>query len=136
MPLVADLQVLLRSMEPTLNPGTYVFATLPEGKRLDPSTIIAAVREPEGVSVVVEDSIAAQEGLVGVFPCAWITLTVNSDLQAVGLTAAFASALGKAGISCNVVAGTHHDHIFVPIHLAKQARRELLTLQRQTEEPI
>nr|WP_302848565.1 ACT domain-containing protein [Rhodobacter calidifons] len=41
-------------------------------------------------------------------------MTVQSDLAAVGLTAAFAGALGREGISCNVVAGYHHDHLFVP----------------------
>jgi hypothetical protein len=54
---------------------------------------------------------------------------VNSDLQSVGLTAAFATALGEAGISCNVVAGHHHDHIFVPLALATKAMVELRKLQ-------
>jgi hypothetical protein len=38
---------------------------------------------------------------------------VASDLAAVGLTAVFAAALGAEAISCNVVAGYHHDHLFV-----------------------
>ncbi|XXE67240.1 ACT domain-containing protein [Pseudomonas sp. R1-6] len=39
-----------------------------------------------------------------------VTLTVHSALDAVGLTAAFATALGNAGISCNVIAAYYHDH--------------------------
>ncbi len=39
---------------------------------------------------------------------------MHSDLAAVGLTAAFATALAAEGLSCNVIAGVHHDHLFVP----------------------
>lgn len=91
--------------------------------------VVALVREPEGISVVIEEHQAARLGLTPVMRCAWITLTVNSDLHAVGLTAAFASALGNAGISCNVVAGADHDHIFVPVDQADAAMKELRSLQ-------
>jgi hypothetical protein len=54
---------------------------------------------------------------------------VNSALNAVGLTAAFATALSQSGISCNVVAGAYHDHIFVPLESAQGAMRVLHQLQ-------
>ena len=47
------------------------------------------------------------------FIASWITLTVHSSLEAVGLTAAFSKALSENGISCNVVAAYYHDHIFI-----------------------
>ncbi len=131
MPAIADLDELLRSMEPVLNAGRYVFATLPAARALDASLIISSMREPEGVSVVVTLDVARQERLTPLFICSWITLTVHSDLQAVGLTAAFATALGLAGISCNVVAGACHDHIFVPEHQADAAMVALRGLHRQ-----
>jgi hypothetical protein len=59
-------------------------------------------------------------------------LNVQSDLAAVGLTAAFASALGEAGISCNVVAGLNHDHLFVPAHQAQSALKVLRLLQQKS----
>ncbi|MDO4640652.1 MAG: ACT domain-containing protein [Neisseria sp.] len=37
--------------------------------------------------------------------------------------------LGQAGISCNVVAGNYHDHIFVPYEQAAQAMQVLQGLQ-------
>lgn len=60
---------------------------------------------------------------------AWITLRVHSDLQAVGLTAAFSTALAEAGLSCNVMAGAHHDHVFVPAGSASLVMTTLKDLQ-------
>jgi uncharacterized protein len=129
---VTDLQDLLRNMAPVRNPGTYVFLVLPESASFDPTTVLASVREPEGLSVVMEKSLALQRGLEPAFECAWITLSVNSDLQAVGFTGAFAAALGRANISCNVIAGVHHDHLFVPAQAADAAMEVLRALQRQS----
>lgn len=129
MPPVSDLDLLIQTLSPDLNPGSFVFATLAVGQRVDLPDLVALIREPEGLSVVVEEGVAVRLGLQPVFRCAWITLNVNSDLQAVGLTAAFSAVLGRAGISCNVVAGTNHDHIFVPLAQADAAMRELKALQ-------
>jgi hypothetical protein len=126
---ISDLSLLLRSMEPVLNPGIFVFTSIQDGLEIEASTIIASIREPEGLSVVMRESDARQRGLPILFRAAWITLTVTSDLAAVGLTAAFASALGAAGISCNVVAGAYHDHIFVPVACAERALLELRKLR-------
>lgn len=117
-------------MNPKLNSGTFVFATLAPNQAIEFDDIVALVREPEGISVVVDEVLARRLKLKSSCRCAWITLTVTSDLQAVGLTAAFASVLGNAGISCNVVAGTNHDHIFVPVDQADAAMKELRMLQQ------
>jgi hypothetical protein len=129
MPPIADLATLIRSMEPVLNPGVFVFTSVADGSRIDPLCIIASIREPEGVSLILAEHDAQRYGLPILFRCAWITLTVHSDLAAVGLTAAFAQALGAAGISCNVVAGAYHDHIFVPHTAAAGAMAALRALQ-------
>lgn len=126
-----DLDILLQTMQPVLHPGCYCFATLPEGCPLPAARIKASVCEAEGVSVVVDEATAEQYGLPRTYRAAWITLNVYSDLAAVGLTAAFAQALAQAGISCNVVAGTQHDHLFVPYEQKQAAMDALLALQQE-----
>lgn len=130
---ISDLNELLKSMQPVLNPGVFVFASIgyeqARNQALDPALIVASIHEPEGLSVIMAEQDAQRYDLPALFFCAWITLTVHSDLQAVGLTAAFATALGDAGISCNVVAGAYHDHLFVPLESAEQAMAELRDLQ-------
>ncbi len=129
---ISDLKTLLTHMQPELNPGRYAFVSLPPGVTLDAADIVASVREPEGLAVILAEQTALDLDLPVAFTAAWITLTVHSDLAAVGLTAAFAQALAQAGISCNVVAGVHHDHLFVPVEQAERAMEALHTLQRST----
>lgn len=126
---ISNLAELLRSMTPKLNAGVYYFATLNNDDELPLSKIIATIREEEGLSVIVNEETVAEYSLQAQFKCAWISLTVYSDLEAVGLTAAFATALGNVGISCNVVAGNYHDHIFVPYEKAELAMQTLRSLQ-------
>lgn len=127
---ISDLGELLRSMEPELNTGRYIFASLPHDADLRPLRPIAMIQESEGCSVILRAEIVERYAIEPQFEAAWITLKVNSDLAAVGLTAAFASALAQAGISCNVVAGTYHDHLFVPVAQADQAMQVLRQLQQ------
>lgn len=116
-----NLQKLIAYMEPVLNPGVYVFVSLQEVDSIPRSLSVAEIREKEGITVVLEKSVADQRALTYDVIMAWITLNVHSALEAVGLTAAFAKALGDQQISCNVIAGFYHDHIFVPVHDADKA---------------
>ena len=127
---ISDLETLLAGMQPHLDDGRYVFVTVPAGVELDPQRIVASIREKEGLSVILPEETAQQLGLSAGFVAAWITLTVYSDLEAVGLTAAVSTALAQAGISCNVVAGTQHDHLFVPFDRAREAMAVLHALSR------
>ena len=124
---ISDLGVLLRSMRPTLRNGAYVFCVVPHGTDVRPLNPIGVFHEDEGTSLVVEESAAVAHGLASIFRAAWITLTIHSALNAVGLTAAVSRALADAGISCNVVAAAHHDHLFVPV---EEADRAMLVLER------
>lgn len=134
MPAISSLASLLRSMEPTLHDGVYAYCVVPEDQDVAVLSPVVTVREAEGLTVIVPADRAVEAGLAIMLRAAWITLTVHSDLQAVGLTAAFSGALGMAGISCNVVAGTFHDHIFVPEAQASHALDVLRALQQDAIE--
>jgi len=127
------LATLLRSMSPHLNEGDYVFCTLPNHQIPAGCEVIGSFREQEGLTLIVERQQAQQAGLAFDYVAAWITLNVHSALEAVGLTAAFASALGKAGISCNVIAGYYHDHLFVGRADAERAMQVLQQLAANAE---
>ncbi|MCV9961101.1 ACT domain-containing protein [Pararhizobium sp. BT-229] len=127
---IVDLDVLLREMRPDLRPDEYVYCSVPTGDvawlSLSP---LGFFREDEGLTLILERETADKARLTygPVMRC--ITLTVHSALEAVGLTAAVAVALTRRGISANVVAAYHHDHIFVP---AKDAERALAALAEAT----
>jgi uncharacterized protein len=110
----ADLAKLITDLDPELLSGRYVFVQLPEGSAGE-ADVLASVREPEGLSVVLRQEDADRLGVAYGFVAAWITLRVESALDAIGLTAAVSAALAEEAISCNVIAGLRHDHLLVPV---------------------
>ncbi len=120
-----DLLKLLQSMKPKLNEGEFVFCILDSSQTANGLNPLCIFQEDEGTTVVVLKQQADDAALPYSVVCAWITLTVHSSLEAVGLTAAVSKALTEANISCNVVAAYYHDHIFVPIRDANQAMNVL-----------
>jgi hypothetical protein len=125
------LSALLRNLAAELNPGTYVFCTLEDELALRGLTPLGSFREREGLTVILEREQARRLGLAFDYEAAWITLTVHSSLAAVGLTAAVAGALAQAGISCNVIAGYYHDHLFVARGDGERALAVLNDLARE-----
>lgn len=109
------------SLQPKLEPGVYVFVSLPE--RSVPETVepLATFREREGISLIVTEQDAEVLGCPILFRASWISLTAQTDLNAIGITAAIAAVLTSKKISCNVVAGALHDHFFVPLDRAAEA---------------
>ncbi|MDQ1624362.1 MAG: hypothetical protein QOH19_2780 [Actinomycetota bacterium] len=122
-----DLRTLLATMHPVRRDGEYVYVLWPHGKE-PAGGIAAAVREAEGLTVVMPRAEADGLGLSYDVDGAWATLQVHSSLEAVGLTAAVSAALTDAGISCNVLAGVRHDHLLVPVAGAERALEVLRKL--------
>ncbi|MFD6284870.1 ACT domain-containing protein [Streptomyces sp. NPDC060205] len=116
-----DLGRLLSGMEPALHPGRWVFTTVPGSTAPPGLSPVVTVVEDEGLTLVVEQEAADRARLPYDYVAGWITLRIHSALDAVGLTAAVARALAAQGLSCNVVAGFHHDHLFVPHERAAEA---------------
>jgi hypothetical protein len=110
---IKDLAELLKHASPELQPGTYVFVSVAKPATIPIEEIVMSFRESEGLTLVLPKQVALVHGLEFGYEASWITMKVTSALDAVGFTAAFATALAQHSISCNVVAGYHHDHLFV-----------------------
>ncbi len=108
-----DLQQLLKSMKPEHISGDYVFCKVDTLENIDLNNVEMFFKEKEAITLILKKEIADKLQLDYSVVMAWITLTVHSSLEAVGLTAAFSKALSENEISCNVVAAYYHDHIFV-----------------------
>lgn len=132
---ITDLTTLIANMEPFLDPEEYVFCSFSDEQEFYAGDLDAfsTCRESEGLSVVLRhlDAQRARLDFQGIFQR--IGLNVHSSLDAVGLTASTVTALAKAGISANVIAGRYHDYFFVPSGRAKEALKVLCHLSRMAQ---
>lgn len=126
-----NLANLIANMKPILNAGDYVFATVADIEAIPRKITVCEVKEKEGTTVVLLKNDADALDLNYEYIASWITLDIHSSLEAVGLTAAFSTELGNNGISCNVVAGYYHDHIFVDKKDADKAMKVLIEMAKK-----
>jgi len=115
------------------NEIVYV-ARMPAPHRIMSTTIAVGSRLPAFYTslgrIQLGRGVGPSWGLAASAAYSWITLMVPSALDAVGLTAAVATALTREGIACNVIAGFHHDHLFVPVDETARAMSALARLSR------
>lgn len=128
-----DLSTLLSSLNVERHEGVWRFETIPADQASwvelvnlkDSRGILMLFQEREGLTVITKAADDTPEDN----RWAWLELSVYSDLQAVGFLARVAAALSDAGIPCNAVAAFHHDHIFVPVARADDAKAAILALR-------
>jgi uncharacterized protein len=128
---INNLNELLSSMSPKLNPTLFTFCSV-QGELIDYVQLkpLASFVESEGLTLILEKQQADKAKIEYQQTYQQITLTVHSSLEAVGLTAAFANKLAEYNISANVVAGYYHDHLFVQTEVAQKALSALQELQQ------
>lgn len=100
-----------------LHPEKYVFT---ENCPVNVQPFVT-INEKKGKSFIIEKTLAEQENIGYIFPCCCIQLKQETALTAIGVTFQVAEILTKKKISCNVVAGFHHDYFFVPEIEAEKA---------------
>jgi hypothetical protein len=127
--VIRDGTAMVRAMRPERVPGAFAFVSMTaEAAAPLMSRARGVFVEEEGVSLLLPVAEDAADAM------AQITLQVHSALDGVGLTAAVAGALAAEGIPCNMIAATHHDHVFVPVALADRAVAVLEARAGQTDE--
>lgn len=110
-----DLAAMLATLAVQRRPGIFAYIAV---EVPTPGLIAAAhaiVKEGRLTTIVLPVDAAERAGQATDVRFAWLTLTVQSSLDAVGLTAAVSARLAAVGIPCNVLAGYHHDHLLVPV---------------------
>lgn len=120
-----ELNKLLKSINPVLDSREFVFCNINESD-FQKTNANCWFKEKEGITLILEKSEAEKNNLKFIYPCKMITLTVHSNLNAVGFLAAVAAKLAEHQISVNVVSAFYHDHLFVPDEKAEQAMQILL----------
>ncbi len=129
-----NLKKLISNLRPILNEGEYVFVSVADASIIPRNLSLVEIKEKEGITLVLSKNDADRLDLPYSYIATWITLEVHSSLEAIGLTAAFSRALAAANISCNVIAGYYHDHIFVDHKDSQLALQTLIKLSESINE--
>ena len=109
-------------MQPTLLEGNWSFVTVPNGKPVPQGlNPLMTCREPEGLTMLLDEPDLAKSGLPHAFFCKAISLHVASSLYAIGFLAAVSEALARQAMSINIVSAFNRDYVFVPTARAAEA---------------
>lgn len=130
----SDSQTPQGALRPMLAEEEHGFATIPIGSGWPSGLVpVATFAEAEGASVIALAELLAGIGIDHEAGWAKITIGAETRLDEVGLSARMATALAEKGISANIVAAYHHDHVFVPWDRRDEAMTILNTLSDPRE---
>ena len=126
---IQNLDQLMKSMKPELVDGEFIFCSVSD-RQLSNLKVkpLMTFKEKEGMTLILHQKDADTNSIKYEGIWALITMTVHSDLAAVGFLARLAAALAKEGISVNAVSAFYHDHLFVPKEKSKEAMKVLQKL--------
>ncbi len=127
-----DLATILRNLRVSRRPDPVTVVAVEEPVTLGDG-VGAVLAEHEATTAVVTVAEAERRGWPIGFVAAWLTVELHTSLEAVGLTAVLAAALADRQISCNVLAGYHHDHLLVPVERAEEAIAVIEALRSDTD---
>jgi uncharacterized protein len=117
-----DLKTLLAKMQPFLHKEPYIFCSVSQNTYDNmPVDPLGTFHEQEGITIIITQQQASDNGLPIDSTWACITLTAHSSLSAVGFLAAITGRLSQAGMSVNPVSAYYHDNLFVPWESRLQA---------------
>ena len=109
-----DLVMLLRNLQPRLDPRSFVFCSVDAGQYQQLKiTPLGMFHESEGITLILESNQAQAANLTYTEVWALITLNIHSSLTAVGFLAKITTKLARAGLSVNAISAFYHDHLFV-----------------------
>ncbi len=112
----------MKSIKPKLVNREFIFCSVSDKQFLSiKQKPLMMFREDEGMTLILNKKDADLDSIKYKDVWVLITLTVHSDLTAVGFLARITDALAKEGISVNAVSAYYHDHLFILKEKSEQA---------------
>ncbi len=125
-----DLDSVLAQLDARIV-GRYVFTT--SNNIPADASVFARIHEDEATTSVIAVEEAQRLGLDLDACYTRISIGATTPLDIVGVTAIIAQTLASRGIVCNVIAGFHHNHLFVQENKAGEAKALLAALSEQAQ---
>ena len=123
------LSQLLTSLAPELDQREFVFCQVDEQSYKELNAIpIYLFQEANGISLVLEKSVAEEHALPYSGVWSMIAFKIHSDLSNVGFLAAVTFRLSSSGIRAKPVSAFSEDFLFVPRQDIEQVRSLLKEL--------